>query len=125
MKRSTSSGLGGGVILGVILFALQAVCAAESGFAAGSVAAYSASVSGPIGAVANNAGLNIGHTFTAKHGDIRVNQLGIYDYQGDGLAAPHRVVFFSNTVNVASVLIPAGTSAPLINGCPCWGKGRS
>ena len=117
MKRSTSSGLGGGVILGVILFALQAVCAAESGFAAGSVAAYSASVSGPIGAVANNAGLNIGHTFTAKHGDIRVNQLGIYDYQGDGLAAPHRVVFFSNTVNVASVLIPAGTSAPLISGC--------
>jgi len=117
MKKSTLSGPGGGFILVLILSALQSVCSLESGFAANSVVAYSASVSGPIGAVANNAGLNIGHTFTAQHAGTRVDQLGVYDYSGDGLAAPHLVSFFSNAVNVASVTVPAGTSAPLINGC--------
>jgi lysophospholipase L1-like esterase len=116
MKRRFTSCLGRNAILSCFVALLWACCV-EPGLAAGSVAAYSASVSGPIGAVADNAGLNIGHKFTAKHGDIRVLQLGVYDYNGDGLKAPHLVIFFSNTVNVASVTVPAGTTAPLINGC--------
>jgi lysophospholipase L1-like esterase len=116
MKRRFTSYLGRNAILCCLVALLWACCVAP-GMAAGSITAYSASVSGPIGQVADNAGLNIGHTFTARHGDIRVLQLGVYDYNGDGLKAPHLVIFFSNTVNIASVTVPAGTSAPLINGC--------
>lgn len=115
MKRLFAYNSCRGIFL-VLLCALQWVCSVES-VSAVNVTAYAASVSGPIGQVADNSGLNIGHTFTAKHGDIRVLQLGVYDYSGDGLKTPHLVIFFSNTVNIASVTIPAGTSAPLINGC--------
>ena len=117
MKKSTTCGPSRRLVFLVILSILGPFFLPARGWAAGGVVAYWASVSGPSGAAANNSGLNIGHTFTAKHAGIRIDDLGVYDYLGDGLTAPHLVILFSNTVNVASVTVPAGTGAPIINGC--------
>ena len=68
------------------------------------------------GAAANNSGLNIGHTFKVTGSGITVYQLGVFDYQGNGLAAAHDVTLFANQSPLASVTVPAGTDAPLGNG---------
>jgi autotransporter-associated beta strand protein len=60
-------------------------------------------------------GLNIGRTMTVTGAGIEVFQLGVYDYQSDGLAQSHVVTLFNNQTAVASVTIPAGTAAPLMN----------
>jgi len=85
-------------------------------FAEAQPAAYFASASGPYGAAANNSGLNIGQTFTVANTNIQVFSLGVYDYSGDGLNAAHNVILFSNQTAIASVTVPAGTSATLLNG---------
>jgi len=72
--------------------------------------------SAELGSAANNSGLNIGHTFTVSGGGITVFQLGVFDYQGNGLAAAHDVTLFTNQTALASVNVPAGTAAPLGNG---------
>lgn len=77
---------------------------------------YFASTSGPYGAVANNAGLNIGHTFTVANTNIQVFSLGVYDFGGDGLKAAHTVTLFTNQTPLASVTVPAGDAATLLNG---------
>ena len=60
--------------------------------------------------------LNIGRFMTVSGSGIEVFQLGVYDYQGEPLAAPHTVTLFDSTQTpVASVTVPAGTAAPLIN----------
>lgn len=48
----------------------------------------------------------------------QVNWLGYYDKDGDGLANSHAVSLWDNSTlaTIASVTIPAGTSAPLLNG---------
>jgi hypothetical protein len=79
-------------------------------------AAYFANSSTPYGAAANNAGLNIGQSFTVAGTNIQVLSLGVYDYAGDGLKAAHDVILFSNETAIASVTVPAGTSASLKNG---------
>lgn len=46
-----------------------------------------------------------------------VNWLGYYDKDGDGLANSHQVALWDGNNNLlASVTIPAGTTAPLVNG---------
>lgn len=84
--------------------------------------AYTASVAGPYGVNGTNPGLNIGHTFAITGTNVLVNELGVYDYAGDGLAASHTVTLFANLggtyqpVSGASVTVPAGTNAPLVSG---------
>jgi hypothetical protein len=45
-----------------------------------------------------------------------INWLGYYDKDGDGLANSHVVSLWDGTTIVASVTVPAGTEAPLVNG---------
>ncbi len=47
-----------------------------------------------------------------------VNWLGYYDKDGDGLANSHAVALWdlSNNSMIATVTVPAGTAAPLLNG---------
>jgi hypothetical protein len=45
-----------------------------------------------------------------------VNWLGYYDKDGDGLVNSHVVSLWDGATVVAQVTIPAGTSAPLVNG---------
>lgn len=78
--------------------------------------AYFAKSSTPYGAAANNAGLNIGQNFTVAGTNIQVLSLGVYDFGADGLKAAHDVILFSNQTAIASVTVPAGTSANLTNG---------
>ena len=84
--------------------------------------AYTADVAGPFGGAGNNAGLNMGHTFTVTGSGIKVFSLGVYDYQGNGLNAAHIVALFSGSgsgstpVAGGSVTVPSGTTAPLTNG---------
>ena len=60
--------------------------------------------------------LNIGRQMTVTGAGIEVFQLGIFDYQSDGLAVAHTVTLFDSTATpIASVTVPAGTAAPLIN----------
>jgi autotransporter-associated beta strand protein len=60
--------------------------------------------------------LNIGRQMTVTGGGIEVFQLGFFDYQGDGLATAHTVTLFNSAATpIASVTVPAGTAAPLIN----------
>jgi len=68
------------------------------------------------GSAANNSGLNIGHNFTVTGSGIAVYQLGVFDYQGNGLASSHDVTLFTNQTALATVTVPAGTDAPLANG---------
>ena len=68
------------------------------------------------GASDNGPGLNIGVTFTVTGAGIEVFQLGAFDWQGDGLNASHTVTLFQNENALASVTVPAGTSAPLLGG---------
>jgi autotransporter-associated beta strand protein len=65
---------------------------------------------------ANGGLLNIGRTMTVTGAGIEVFQLGVFDYQSDGLATAHTVTLFDSTqMPIASVTVPAGTAAPLIN----------
>ncbi len=68
------------------------------------------------GASDNGPGLNIGVTFHVSSAGIEVFQLGAFDWQGDGLLAAHTVTLFNNQTPLASVTVPAGTTAPLIGG---------
>lgn len=45
-----------------------------------------------------------------------VNWLGYYDKDGDGLANSHVVSLWDGATMIASVTVPAGTEAPLVNG---------
>jgi len=65
---------------------------------------------------ANGNHLNIGNTFNVSGAGITVYQLGVFDWQGDGLASSHMVTLFSNQTAIASVAVPAGTAAPLNDG---------
>jgi autotransporter-associated beta strand protein len=60
-------------------------------------------------------GLNIGRTMTVTGAGIEVFQLGVFDFGTNGLAMAHTVTLFSNQTAVASVTVPAGTAAQLIN----------
>jgi autotransporter-associated beta strand protein len=68
---------------------------------------------------ANNGVLNIGRTMTVSGSGIEVFQLGVFNYitnEVDGLATAHTVTLFDDTPTaIASVTVPAGTAAPLIN----------
>jgi autotransporter-associated beta strand protein len=65
---------------------------------------------------ANGGLLNIGRAMTVSGSGIEVLELGVFDYQGEPLAAAHTVTLFDSTQTpVASVTVPAGTAAPLIN----------
>lgn len=83
--------------------------------------AYTASVAGPYGVNGNNSGLNIGHAFTITGTNVLIEQLGVYDYAGDGLAAEHTVTLFAKVgesyqpISGASVTVPAGTNTTFLN----------
>jgi hypothetical protein len=65
---------------------------------------------------ANGGLLNIGRQMTVTGSGIEVFQLGIFDYQSDGLATAHTVTLFNSAATpIASVTVPSGTAAPLIN----------
>jgi hypothetical protein len=74
------------------------------------------------GGAANNSGLNIGHKFVVSGAGITIYHLGVFDYQGNGLGAAHTVTLFDdsgnshNAIDGGSVVVPAGTAAPLANG---------
>ena len=70
----------------------------------------------PYGGANDRGGLNIGQTFTVANTNILVSNLGAYDFGGHGLNAAHTVTLFSNQTALASVTVPAGTSAILLNG---------
>jgi autotransporter-associated beta strand protein len=61
--------------------------------------------------------LNIGRAMTVSGSGIEVFQLGVFDYHGEPLAAAHTVTLFDSDTQtaLASVTVPAGTAAPLIN----------
>src|ERR1700677_3619026 len=67
------------------------------------------------GASGNSPGLNIGHTFYVSGAGIEVFQLGFFDYTNEALAGSHTVTLFNNETPLASVTIPAGTSATLLD----------
>jgi hypothetical protein len=48
----------------------------------------------------------------------QVNYLGYYDQNGDGLSSSHLITLWDNSTQsiIASATVPAGTTAPLING---------
>lgn len=56
-----------------------------------------------------------------------VNYLGYYDEGGDGLANNHLVTLWDNSTGniIASATVPAGTTAPLVNGYRWGGIVRS
>jgi hypothetical protein len=84
--------------------------------------AYFAAVNGLYGGGADNSSLNMGHSFTITNTSLQISALGVYDFGGDGLNASHLVGIFTDEGNTsppvpnASVTVPAGTNAPLING---------
>jgi hypothetical protein len=58
-----------------------------------------------------------GFTFTVGPSPMVVTQLGVWDWFGDGLLQPHEVGLWDMAGDLlASVTIPSGTSAALING---------
>ena len=75
---------------------------------------YYASSSTPPGSAGGT--LNIGQTFTVANTNIQVSSLGVFDFQGAPLNSSHTVILFSNQTEIASVTVPAGSSAQLING---------
>jgi hypothetical protein len=75
---------------------------------------YYASSSTPPGSAGGT--LNIGQTFTVANTNIQVSSLGVFDFQGAPLNSSHTVILFSNQTKIASVTVPAGSSAQLING---------
>ena len=109
--RLSTFGLGLAVIAG-----LASVAGAQTG-----VQAYNGT-----GATTGGAGgnLNIGHEFTVTGTGITVQQLGVFDNGSDGLVSSHDVTLFSigstgsNPTNtpLATVNVPAGTTAPITNG---------
>ena len=66
---------------------------------------------------ANGGVLNIGRTMTVSGSGIEVLQLGVYDYQSDGMAEAHTVTLFNadSQTALATVTVPSGTGSPLIN----------
>ena len=66
--------------------------------------------------------INIGHEFVVSGQGIVVDQLGVFDFGGDGLVASHTVTLFkigvlgANPTNtpIDSITIPAGTGATLL-----------
>ena len=96
-------------ISGLAVLALMTTCATAQ------TVGYFADISGPSGGAGNNAGLNIGQSFTVTGTNIQIFSLGVYDYQGNGLNAAHTVRLFTNQTQLASVTVPAGTSATLLN----------
>jgi fibronectin-binding autotransporter adhesin len=82
------------------------------------VVAYTADpVNTPYGgaSAANGDNLNIGHTFFVNGAGIEVFQLGFFDYQDEPLAGPHTVTLFNNQTPLASVTIPEGTNASVLD----------
>ena len=67
------------------------------------------------GAVKNrNGSFNIGFWFDVGDKPITINALGVYDKDGDGLAASHEVgIWDSGTVPLRSVTVPVGTAGQL------------
>lgn len=84
--------------------------------------AYFAAPNGLYGGGADAASLNMGHSFTITGTSVNVSALGVFDYGADGLIASHLVGIYSVTNGVstpvanASVTVPSGTAATLING---------
>jgi hypothetical protein len=64
----------------------------------------------------NNDSLNMGHIFTVSGAGIEVIQLGYFDFQNHPLTYSHAVTLFSNETAIATVTIPAGSVAPLLDG---------
>ncbi len=75
---------------------------------------------------ATGSGLAIGREFTVSGNGITVSDLGVWDYQNDGLLASHTVSLFSlsglgigvtgTPIANGSVVVPAGTGATLDSG---------
>ncbi|HTJ00195.1 MAG TPA: immunoglobulin domain-containing protein [Dongiaceae bacterium] len=76
----------------------------------------------PTGATRNDTYVAAGFEFYAPVAGTKINALGYWDATGSGLLAPHTVTVFkyagtgSSYHQVISATIPAGTSAPLVNG---------
>jgi autotransporter-associated beta strand protein len=81
--------------------------------------AYTANVNTSYGGASTGNGysstLNMGQIFSVKGAGIEVFQLGFFDYQNHPLAGPHTVTLFTNQTAIASVTIPAGSAALLLD----------
>jgi autotransporter-associated beta strand protein len=78
--------------------------------------AYTANVNTTYGGASTGNTLNMGQIFAVNGAGIEVFQLGFFDYQNHPLAGAHTVTLFSNETAIASVTIPAGSAANLIEG---------
>ena len=68
-------------------------------------------------APANPFPFDYGFDFTVGSQSLLVSDFGMFDFNGDGLAASHTIKLWDmNTNLIATVTIPAGTDADLLNG---------
>lgn len=89
------------------------------------IVAYTGS-SAVLGLISAKGPFDMGHEFDVTGEGISVVDLGVWDAKADGLAAPHTVMLFSldrtgagaqaTPIPGGSVVVPAGTSAPLEDG---------
>ena len=91
-----------------VLFALAASASAQT-------VAYTANVNTSYGGASTGNTLNMGQIFSVNGAGIEVFQLGFFDYTNHPLASSHTVTLFSNETAIASVTIPAGSAAPLLD----------
>jgi lysophospholipase L1-like esterase len=78
------------------------------------------------GAAADHGALNIGHQLSVTRAGVTLRDLGVWDLGADGLARAHTVTLFAldhlgenahaTAVPGGSVVVPAGTQAPLEDG---------
>lgn len=69
---------------------------------------------------ANPLPFDIGFDFTVGSQSLLISDLGMFDFNGDGLAHPHAIRLWDMNSNlIATVTIPAGTDAVLLNGFRC------
>jgi fibronectin-binding autotransporter adhesin len=92
-----------------------AVLVALAASASAQTVAYTANVNTSYGGASTGNTLNMGQIFSVNGAGIEVFQLGFFDYQNHPLASSHTVTLFSGQTAIASVTIPAGSAAPLLD----------
>lgn len=100
-----------------LVFAATAALALHQGASAQNIIGVTA----PTGTTRSDTYSGAGYEFYAPSGSgTTINALGFWDQNGTGLLAAHRVSLYqyngANYTLIATVIVPPGTSSPLING---------
>ena len=101
-------------IIGTMIAIAMLVCLVAP--AGAQTVANTANVNTTYGGASTSGPLNMGQIFQVNGAGIEVFQLGFFDYQNHPLASSHTVTLFTNQTAIASVTIPAGSSATLLDG---------